>query len=1123
MIVKKNFLKSIPKEKRHIVLKKMYAFNEQLLKYKNYRDMPKGFWIMRIKGTDIYKFRINNGDRLIFRYHDSAVENRTSIEFLSYKTHDKQILGSKNKYMSTQIQECDFDINTENYESNEDSEQGDKEYFAKEIYEDISELNSIVLEDEYICLLIDDNDEDYLKYLSQEQYECLRLLQKPIFITGSAGSGKSVVGIRKMIMNTNHGKVSTYITFSGHLKSSMEMYYNTICSEHKDKVNFTTINQLCSSILGIEEVVPVDYHDFKDWAISTEVFKENLLNITLEEVWYEIVNKIKGTSNSEFIEKEEYLGQSDSSYNTKEKQQIYNIAKAYQLWLNKNSYIDENDLAFKALKVLQTERDRRYDFVVIDEMQDMSNIQMEVVLKLTSDNNFLFIWDEHQVTRYNEFQIGKVKSTFYNNEQGVIEKTLTKNYRNSIEIDSLSQKVLGIKNRFLSKDAPLDNARILPLREGKKPVVLQCEKDEIWELLQRVDKQGDIAVVVWDEQEKQLLKDQSIPISRVFTISEIKGLDYHTIVCYNIITRLHEYVKDIQDFSKVKCNIAIQNINSAYVAMTRARKILCIIEENASIALKGIEGFFEIATTVDYEYLEIDKIYTEAMWELEGKKLEAAKRYYQAAQAYNNAGLTEKAHDCESKIVKRAKEINNFVRATAIRIESTKDLKFKSIKRVLELISKSYGVAFDDYVQIWVFNEQESIQILEVHLTGNENRTIELSNICNSALETIKQGLVNRKKVTIHVCLIKDDKIQELSSLISGDKDTIKVDISSKDKISINLLKTRSQQQRSVAAALESLETSPMEEASVGDIKYERFYKDAEIQYRIGNYENAVIAYEKVLSIEGVPILIKSTVCSQLGKCKLFIKQYEEAAYYGELAIEYDVTNNDGYMCVGTANIKLGDFEKAIAYYRKAEYKGHWKNNIDKGIEMAQKGIKGTVKESNEKVTNTVSGSNNQVEETIVNLLNAANRELHTSLRDYLEYRIQNARDIKSSVEYFIYFKDLILNKIQEYFKADEFPIKTFQMDFSNIAQVAENNYKNADIRYYRDLGTVSYEYQLAYYEIYCNGYIKYAFNILFNGANEKSIGKLKDADIKMLMARLDEHIHNFSLEKLRISLGKIR
>ena len=100
-LITNDFLKNLSKDnKKDIVLKKLSQFENQMIEKEiQIRNLPKGFWVRKIKNTEIYKFRLNNGDRILFTYIDSKKNNinqTKSILFLDYVNHDNQIIKAKN-------------------------------------------------------------------------------------------------------------------------------------------------------------------------------------------------------------------------------------------------------------------------------------------------------------------------------------------------------------------------------------------------------------------------------------------------------------------------------------------------------------------------------------------------------------------------------------------------------------------------------------------------------------------------------------------------------------------------------------------------------------------------------------------------------------------------------------------------------------------------------------------------------------------------------------------------------------------------------------------------------------------------------------------------------------------
>ena len=100
----------------------------------------------------------------------------------------------------------------------------------------------------------------------------------------------------------------------------------------------------------------------------------------------------------------------------------------------------------------------RYDFVVVDEVQDLTNVQLLLILRALRDpRGFLLCGDSNQIVHPNFFSWSKVKTLFWN-EQGdgapaELIRILNTNFRNSPQVTEIANRLLHIKHaRFGSVD-----------------------------------------------------------------------------------------------------------------------------------------------------------------------------------------------------------------------------------------------------------------------------------------------------------------------------------------------------------------------------------------------------------------------------------------------------------------------------------------------------------------------------------------------------------------------------------------------------------------------------------------------------------------------------------------------
>lgn len=128
------------------------------------------------------------------------------------------------------------------------------------------------------------------------------------------------------------------------------------------------------------------------------------------------------------------------------KKKIYSLFLKY-LELLKKDFYDHNIISFRYLDLIK----KKYDYVVIDEVQDLTNIQIKLLLNsLSSEENFILCGDSNQIVHPNFFSWSKVKSLFYdilNINRKEILFLLKKNYRNSVNIISIANDILKIKQK----------------------------------------------------------------------------------------------------------------------------------------------------------------------------------------------------------------------------------------------------------------------------------------------------------------------------------------------------------------------------------------------------------------------------------------------------------------------------------------------------------------------------------------------------------------------------------------------------------------------------------------------------------------------------------------------------
>ncbi|GFR36593.1 UvrD-helicase domain-containing protein [Thermobrachium celere] len=472
ILINEKMLKKIRNETNKKKINKIFEYAYEI-RDNFYNEIRKGTYIRKIKGinANIYKFRLNIGDRVLF-IHGSDIdgireEYRNSILLLDYCNHDDQEFIAKN------IEE----IKIVEYKKDEE----EKELIDELIYRDylsyqfiIDDEINIILEDyEYAKLLEEksslDNDgrtkNVYRYYLNNDQYECL-CSKNATIIKGSAGSGKTTVLIYRLNGFKEKETKIAYFTYTKNLKREAEEIFKQIKSRDSNaNIYFFDFLNYCRETLKISMDEIVNYNKFKKWYeekiskynknlfnvidvwgeikgiikgcmginwirdgyIPSDFFSEDEINLLKENNYIEFVgNKYKfwtksisemvdelnkkGYKNNslinrlknfyllnkiiinKFIEKETYLNlpESYSIFNREEKEQIYEIALKYQKWLDENKYLDENDLIIEIISKLEQSEIEKFDYIVLDEIQDLTELQIWLIFNLVKDKNNLF-------------------------------------------------------------------------------------------------------------------------------------------------------------------------------------------------------------------------------------------------------------------------------------------------------------------------------------------------------------------------------------------------------------------------------------------------------------------------------------------------------------------------------------------------------------------------------------------------------------------------------------------------------------------------------------------------------------------------------------------------------------
>ena len=726
--------------------------------------------------TPVYKYDLTDGDRILYVHGSSlsylSEEDRDSFVLVSYAPHDLQEkIAQKGSFFRKHnyVDVKDY-INLRN--NKEELTEEEINCIASLVYGD---FKACVVEDTDLATLTPE-DLDRKVLLTKEQRSCLEEWQrdqKPILITGGAGTGKSVIAIRLLeAFDSNQlNGFAVYFTqslellkkgknqFCSLLKVTTDEY--SIETENQNVIDFFNINDYCLNELKLSESQLVLYYDFENQFFKNCTEAQRLCkkaNISCFDAWIDIRGVIKGSLNefwqrrmsvSQFdytnvsslvekgllvrlnsnpqriklpvntrdakelckntiltdgeqksyrgiiaafekidvdmhlIELDDYLSVSDeiSLFTFEQRRCVYKIAELYQNWLEKEHKYDENDIA---LRMIKEDKYGSYDLVVVDEVQDYTELQLFLIYHLSENkNSFIFAGDIHQIINPTVFNHERLKKLFLDEsgtKSSLSVRTLNSNYRcqqgivdTANKLSRLRRKIVGNKSdEFEIEESSYDPSVI------STPFRIEYNLDNLKSILLEIMKYPRIGVLVANDETREKLisiigrqayEDYDVPF--IFTVNEIKGMEYQYIVCIDIFTDFYKEWQEIiaNDMSKKRETKYRFYFNLIYVALTRAQYHMCFIDNTP------IEKIDSILQLTLHNTFDVDQCYFSDLgnslwdWYEQAHKHHENGAYDKAIKYYLKAGeyaSPKDIRDCQIGAAKIKKDYNNLVKYALI-------------------------------------------------------------------------------------------------------------------------------------------------------------------------------------------------------------------------------------------------------------------------------------------------------------------------------------------------------------------------------------------------------------------------------------------------------------------------
>ena len=544
-----------------------------------------------------------------------------------------------------------------------------------------------------------------------------------LVVKGTAGSGKSLVGLHRINYLFNKRKLSLFaeeteckvlvITFNKVMYYQLEKSFQEIRDKNIDEnsVKFINIDKIIyreSAKIAEESGYKMVMRDTK-----TKSFI-NLLNHQKDKYSDEFIfDEFKWIRSNLLNNKQEYfdivrLGRGKRKLNKEDREYIWGLLQSYRIKMREEGNIDYYDACILALKRSELTLFSEYNHIIVDEAQDLSKLKLSFIVKLNNnnqtkvENSLMFLYDSSQNV-YDESWLGygRAFSSIGLDVRRRIKK-LEVSYRTTRQIHQAANNLISYyKEQNIDKETEL-KPTFAGTEEGIKPMVFDFNsRDEelktvsniIKKITKKMYKAKDIMIISFTNNSlreiKNFLNSQGIEAYildgdkiennsneliedaiKILTVNNAKGLESKVV----FIANTESLSQLINNGEKDENEINIRNTKRLYTAMTRAQELLFIFKDEKYI---GKINDKYITNIESYENLNIDS-YLAADLEVNSVFIETntTDRYKNLIQEYN-----KQTEEYEKLKEKQAKELENLKK-------ENEKLKFQQVEEYEKQIKK---------------------------------------------------------------------------------------------------------------------------------------------------------------------------------------------------------------------------------------------------------------------------------------------------------------------------------------------------------------------------------------------------------------------------------------------------
>lgn len=302
---------------------------------------------------------------------------------------------------------------------------------------------------------------DFLKGLNKTQSKAVSITSGPLAIIAGAGSGKTTVITHKIAYLIEGKKMDPKrilsVTFTNKAAREMKDRLLNMVGEKVENMFVSTYHALCARILR-QEISVLGYS--KNFNIIDTIDQKLILSPLYKK--YNLSPKTHSYSSViSYISKNKILGNKPEDLMEDAKNDadkiISNIYNDYSIQVKKMESVDFDDLLILVHKIFVENEDiakrwsNKFDYVLIDEFQDTSWVQYEIIKMISRHNNITIVGDPDQTI----YTWRQADVNLINNFQKYFKKAkivkLEENYRSTKTILDGANKLISHNTHRIDK------------------------------------------------------------------------------------------------------------------------------------------------------------------------------------------------------------------------------------------------------------------------------------------------------------------------------------------------------------------------------------------------------------------------------------------------------------------------------------------------------------------------------------------------------------------------------------------------------------------------------------------------------------------------------------------------